>query len=85
MQQLVVAIVLTVVLVAFSVANSHHVALSYVFGEPTRVRLIFLLWIAYGAGLLASILYLLSVRAARRARARREGPDAEIVPEVEEA
>ena len=52
MPRLVLAISATVLLVAFAMANTHHVELSLVFGRPAEVRLIFLIGTTYVAGVL---------------------------------
>ncbi|MDH5674063.1 MAG: hypothetical protein OEZ06_18040 [Myxococcales bacterium] len=70
MVQLILAVGLTVVTVLFSMANTHHVALYYVFGEPVRVRLIFLLAIAFIAGSVLTLLYQLTERVLSRSRAK---------------
>ena len=68
MLQLIVAVVLTVAVVLFGMANSHHVELSYVWGEPIRIRMIFLLAIAFLAGAVTSYLYQMANRVSRRSR-----------------
>ena len=68
MLQLIVAVVLTVVVVLFAMANSHHVELSYVMGEPIRIRMIFLLAVAFLAGAVSTYLYQIANRVSRRSR-----------------
>ena len=70
MIQLVLAIVMTIGVVVFSMANNHHVELNYMFGEPLRIRLIFLLGIAYITGVVSTLLYQLTRRVMIRARER---------------
>lgn len=81
MWRLVSAVALTVVVVAFSMANGHHVELGYLVGGPVRIRLIFLLWIAFGAGFLLTTFYSMAVRA-RRERARRRA-DGDVIVDAE--
>jgi uncharacterized integral membrane protein len=50
MAQILIAIGLTIVLVVFSMSNSHHVHLSYGLGEPIQIRLIFLLAVTFFSG-----------------------------------
>lgn len=68
MLQLIVAVVLTVAVVLFGMANSHHVELSYVMGEPIRIRMIFLLAIAFLTGAVTTYLYQMATRVSRRSR-----------------
>lgn len=68
MLQLIVAVVVTVAVVLFGMANSHHVELSYVWGEPVRIRMIFLLAIAFLAGSVTTYLYQMANRVSRRSR-----------------
>lgn len=52
MPRLVIAILATVLVVAFAMANTHRVELSLVFGRPAEIRLIFLIGTTYIAGVL---------------------------------
>ena len=52
--QMLLTIAVTVVLVLFGVQNSDHVTVSLIVGQPTQIRLIFLLLIAGTAGFLFS-------------------------------
>jgi uncharacterized integral membrane protein len=70
MLQLIVAVGLTVSLVLFSMANTHHVELMWVVGEPIKIRMIFLITIAFVTGSVTTILYQLMERVVRRARER---------------
>ncbi len=72
MAQLILAVILTVTLVAFSMANTHQVELSCVFGAPLQVRLIVLLAVAYGTGVVTAWFQQMARNAARQARKRRE-------------
>jgi uncharacterized integral membrane protein len=56
MARLIIAILATILLVAFAMANTHHVELSLVFGKPTEIRAITLLGAAYGAGVLTAVI-----------------------------
>ncbi|GAB4284459.1 MAG: hypothetical protein Kow0092_38870 [Deferrisomatales bacterium] len=71
MLRLIFAVLGTIVAVAFFMANTHPVAVSFVFGPPVPVRLIFLLLTAYGAGLLTAFFYLM-VRSFGAMKRRRE-------------
>jgi uncharacterized integral membrane protein len=86
MIQLLLAIVMTVGVVVFSMANNHHVEVNYVFGEPIRIRLIFLLGIAFIAGSVSTLLYQLTRRVMVRARERERELwiAAHVKPELEE-
>jgi uncharacterized integral membrane protein len=57
MIRLMLAVLATVVLVAFSMANAHRVELSLIFGRPAEIRLITLLAATWGAGLLTGVLW----------------------------
>ncbi|MBI5538299.1 MAG: DUF1049 domain-containing protein [Deltaproteobacteria bacterium] len=57
MARLIMAILATVALVAFSMANTHQVELSLVFGRPTEIRLISLMGATFGTGLLTGVLW----------------------------
>ena len=77
MLRLVVTILATIVIVAFAMANTHRVELSFVIGAPVEVRLVFLLATSFVVGLATAMFVQLvgSVRA--RARARRENKEAQ--------
>lgn len=72
MLQLVVAVLLTILAVMFAMANTHHVELNFVLGEPVEVRLIFLLAVTYAAGGATAYLYGLFNRVSRGLRRRRD-------------
>ena len=57
MLRLIVAIVLTAAVVAFAMANGHHVPVSMVVGAPLQVRQIFLLGTAVGVGIVGTLLF----------------------------
>lgn len=86
MIQLIFAVAMTVGVVVFSMANNHHVELNYVFGEPVRIRLIFLLGIAYATGAVSTLFYQLTRRVSERARERERQRwlAAHAKPELEE-
>ena len=73
MRQLILAVTLTAIGVAFGIANSHHVEVGYVVGEPIEIRLVFLLAITYGAGAVTAVFWQLYGRIAQRRRALPEG------------
>lgn len=54
MLRLGLAVILTIVVMLFAMANTHHVDLSFVFGAPVKVRLIFLLGSMFFTGMLLS-------------------------------
>ena len=72
MVQLALTILITIVVVVFSVANSHHVQLSFVIGAPAEVRLVFLLMCAFFMGMVAPIFNRLIQRLRRDKKTRRE-------------
>lgn len=57
MVKLALAVLLTIVIVVFSLSNSHHVDLSFALGDPIQVRLIFLLSSAFIVGMAIPIFY----------------------------
>jgi uncharacterized integral membrane protein len=70
MVRLVVAIVLTIAVVGFSMANTHHVQLERVLAEPIQIRLIFLLAMAYIGGAVTAFFYQMVARLKRAAQRR---------------
>lgn len=50
MFRLVMAMAATISAVVFVMANTHHVKISFAFGSPVKVRLIFLLILTFVAG-----------------------------------
>jgi len=70
MAQLIVAVGLTILAVVFSMSNTHHVELGWVVGEPIRIRLIFLLGIAFVAGSVTTVLYQLIGRVMHQTQLR---------------
>jgi len=71
MWQLVLAVLVTVVLVAFGMANTHQVELSIVVGAPVKFRLIVLMALAYAAGIVTAWFREMVIRVARQAERRR--------------
>lgn len=63
----------TAAVVAFSVANTHHVELSFVFGPPVRVRMIFLLLSTFSLGYVVAMLTWQVLAIRRRRTARKTG------------
>ena len=74
MRRLVLAVVTTVLVVAFGFANAHEVELGYVVGEPAEVRLVFLLATAFAAGVLTAVFRSMAVQARRRRKRARRAP-----------
>jgi uncharacterized integral membrane protein len=72
MLQLLVAVMLTVTAVMFAMANTHHIELNFVVGDPVEVRLIFLLLATFMAGSTVSYLHVLLTRVTRGLQRRRE-------------
>lgn len=72
MIQLFIAILVTIIVVMFGMANTHHVELNFVLGDPVEIRLVFLLAATYVAGGATAYLYVLFSRVARGIRRRRE-------------
>jgi hypothetical protein len=71
MRRLIVLVVLTAVVVAFGMANGHHVPVSFVIGQPVPVRQIFLLLSAAALGSIGTLVAQQYLRIMRR-RAREE-------------
>lgn len=70
MVRLISAVLVTIVVVVFSMVNTHQVPMSLVFGPPFQAPLIFMLMVAYLAGLLTAFLYSL-FHGAKEERARK--------------
>jgi uncharacterized integral membrane protein len=71
MGRIALAFLATVLFVSFALSNTHHVELSFVVGRPVEIRLIFLLAISFGSGVIASLFYQLWLDANRRAHQRK--------------
>lgn len=52
MIRLFLAVVTTVIVVTFAMMNTHPVTLSFIFGPPVKVRLIFLMMSSFLVGML---------------------------------
>jgi uncharacterized integral membrane protein len=70
MLRVILIIVATMGVVAFSLANTQRVGLSFVVGN-TEVRLIFLMMTSFGAGGFIAMLYQMVESAGRRAQRNR--------------
>ena len=57
MRRLALVILGTIVAVLFSLANSHHVNVSLIFGAPVRIRMIFVIAGAYFMGIISTIIF----------------------------
>jgi len=84
MTRLVFAILGTAAVVAFAMTNTHHVELSFIFGSPVHVRMIFLLLTAFAAGMVSTF-FIVQVNSVRRSRSRRRAARVEAVDETEGA
>ena len=69
MKRLILSITATVILVGFAMANTHHVALSFVIGAPVEIRMIFLVLTTLLVGMAIPVGYQV-VRRARLSRRR---------------
>jgi uncharacterized integral membrane protein len=78
MLQLLIAVVATIAIILFAMANNHHVELSYVIGEPIRIRMIFLLACVFVAGWATAYFYQLVSQMTRRRRRVRAEYDHEL-------
>lgn len=70
MLRLLIAIAATVAVVLFVMVNTHHVALSFIFGQPVQVRLIFLLMLTFMLGSVLTIFISMYTKARLRRRLR---------------
>ena len=68
MKRLISIMLLTVIVTLFAVANSHHVELSFIFGAPVRMRMVFLLAGVFAAGVISTISFQEWRKAYRRRR-----------------
>ncbi len=50
MIKLALVVLLTFVIVAFGIANSHHIPVSFVLGAPVEIRLVFLILCTFFLG-----------------------------------
>lgn len=72
MVRLALAVLITIVIVVFSIANSHHVPLSLVVGKPVEIRLIFLLMCTFFTGMVVPIFHRLIQHAKHNKKIKRE-------------
>ena len=72
MSKLALAVLVTIGIVAFSIANSTHVQLSFVVGRPVQIRLIFLLICAFFVGMAVPVFHRLVRRLDHDRRMTRE-------------
>lgn len=83
MAQLIIAILMTIVVVVFSISNSHHVELSFVVGKPVEVRLVFLLMSTFFIGMVAPIFYQLFQRLSISQKIEREKKMQQAIRQVD--
>jgi uncharacterized integral membrane protein len=69
MIRLLLAVLVTVAVVTFAMVNTHMVVLSFVFGPPVKVRLIFLLMSAFLLGMIFLGFLIMAWRLRDRGRA----------------
>ncbi len=72
MIRLALAVFATIAIVVFAISNSHRVNLSCMVGPGVEVRLIFLLLVAFLAGMTVPVFYGLIHRLDREKQLRRE-------------
>jgi len=70
MFRLVSAVIITVLLVAFTMANTQHIELSFVFGKPVEIRLIFLLASTFVLGAATNALWMMARQIKKRKETR---------------
>jgi uncharacterized integral membrane protein len=78
MLQLLIAVIVTIAVVLFAMANSHDVELSYIVGEPIRIRMIFLLGCVFLAGWVTAYFYNVLAQMNRRRRRVRSHYEHEV-------
>jgi uncharacterized integral membrane protein len=83
MGRLIVAILCTVAVVAFSMTNTHHVELSFVVGETVKIRLISLLAVTFIAGALTVYFHQAVTRVTRGAERSDRRSSADLDDEME--
>jgi len=71
--RLILAVLITIAVVVFAMANMHFVVLSLVFGPPLQMRLIFLLMSAFAAGIITAS-FVMMVRKIRLKRSVKREP-----------
>ena len=67
MKRLLAILMGTLVAMLFAVANSHHVEISFIFGAPVRMRMIFVLAGVFVSGVLSTVIFQ-GYQAAKRQR-----------------
>lgn len=72
MPRLAMAVLVTIAIVAFGIANSNHVQLSFVVGRSVQIRLIFLLICAFFIGMGVPVFHRLVRRLEHDRRMTRE-------------
>jgi uncharacterized integral membrane protein len=68
MARLIFAVSVTVAIVTFAMMNTHQVTLSFIFGQPVKVRLIFLLMSTFMMGMIFLGLFMMIWRVKGRPR-----------------
>ena len=84
MVRLALAVLLTIVIVVFSISNSHHVDLSLALGDPIQVRLIFLLLSAFIIGMAVPVFYRLIRRLDRDKLIKRESELQQAIERIDQ-
>ncbi len=84
MWKLILAVALTVTLVALGMANSHQTQLNYFVGEPVAIRVVVLVGICYLAGALSVLFGQLASDAKQRLRQRGQRRVRRHLPLVED-
>ena len=57
MQRLVIVVLGTIVAALFTLANSHHAEVSFIFGAPVRIRMIFVMAGVYSMGIISALIF----------------------------
>jgi len=70
MWRLALIVLATAAVVAFTLVNVHHVEMGLVFGQPVRIRLVFLLLIAFSAGSICTLITQQVLEIRHKARVR---------------
>ena len=83
MARLTLTVLITVVIVIFSLANSHHVQLSFVVGKPIEIRLVFLLNCAFFMGMIVPVFHQLIQRVKREKKIKQEKELQQVLHQVD--
>jgi uncharacterized integral membrane protein len=83
MARLALAVLITIVIVVFSISNSHHVDLCCAVGPPIKIRLIFLLMSTLLVGMAVPIFYGMLHRMKRREQMKRENELQQAIQQVD--